>query len=366
MSARDFLALALLALAPAARADTVYFKSGGQMEGLVIDENRRQVELEVGGGTVTLQRKDILRIVHSSGRQRAKLKERYKMLGFDVGEGVPAAAKPLDQAFRSLHALRKDALDAKARREELFSAQAVLQTEISSQRRSYEPMAQRLNSLSPGDSGYNSAVRDLNLLVTGMRSNELKLAESRSKSGEGQAEIHQYLTAYEDFKRRVAEDDKASGRGATSPEEKNYYDWLKRAVARMDGDFAQESVASSRRGSGVLVSVLLNGKVSASLLVDTGASLVGLKRDVVERLGLDTAAMSDVEMVVADGRKVKEKAFLLDSLAVGKMRAEKVEAATLSDFPECDGLLGMSFLKHFDVRVDAEGGRFILKELKRP
>ena len=334
------------------------------MEGLVVDENRREIVLEVGGGNVTLQRTDILRVVHSSGRQRARLKERYKKLGFDVGEGVPAGAKSIDQAFRKLRALRGNALDAKARREALSSAQVGLETEIASQKRDYEPVAERLKSLSPRDPAYNSTVHELNLLTSGLRSNELKLEESRSKSGEGQAEIREYLTAYEDFKRLISDDEKLSGRRPAGAEEQNYYDWLKSSIAQMDGDFAQESVVSGKHGSSVVVDVLLNGRISASLLVDTGASLIGLNRGVVEKLGLDTGAMSDIEMVVADGRKVKEKAFRLDSVRVGKMRAEQVEAATLTDFSECDGLLGMSFLRRFDVQVDAENGRLILRELK--
>lgn len=47
-------------------ADTLYLKNGRQLEGLVRDESASQVELDVGFGTVTFEKKAVERITRSS------------------------------------------------------------------------------------------------------------------------------------------------------------------------------------------------------------------------------------------------------------------------------------------------------------
>ncbi|HOU36367.1 MAG TPA: retropepsin-like aspartic protease [Candidatus Omnitrophota bacterium] len=124
----------------------------------------------------------------------------------------------------------------------------------------------------------------------------------------------------------------------------------------------------------MIASARINNSVNVRLLIDTGASLVVLSRAAGEKLGLVSAAETPaatkgdtVELTVADGRKVKAKYLLLDSVTVQDARAEEIEAAVVLD-PQTevlyDGVLGMSFLKRFNVQFNNKENKLILEKLK--
>ena len=91
-----------------------------------------------------------------------------------------------------------------------------------------------------------------------------------------------------------------------------------------------------------------------------------LSKQLADRLGVKPREeLGEIEATVADGRTVKAEAVLLDSIAVGKARVERTPAAVLPfSESEVDGLLGMSFLKHFVVQVDGKNDLLILERLK--
>lgn len=118
----------------------------------------------------------------------------------------------------------------------------------------------------------------------------------------------------------------------------------------------------------IVVEAVLNGNVKASLLLDTGASFVVLTAGVSRALGIDTDKETKiVELQMADGRKVNAKFVLLKSIAVEDIVAENIEAAVMTDDTQDpnlkDGVLGMSFLKRFNFKVDYTNGRVIFEKI---
>ncbi len=137
---------------------------------------------------------------------------------------------------------------------------------------------------------------------------------------------------------------------------------------RIEEEQRPKGVEFSSGGHSITVTAKLNHKVDASLLLDTGASLVVLKRHVAEELGIDLSKVKpDAKMTVADGRVVNAKYVLLQSIKVENVEAENVEAAIMLDEigPASfgDGLLGMSFLKRFNFKIDYKQNRLILEKL---
>lgn len=123
----------------------------------------------------------------------------------------------------------------------------------------------------------------------------------------------------------------------------------------------------------IVVDAFLNKKVHASLMLDTGASIVMLSKAIGQRLGVDLNIDPDdkagiVTMTVADGRKVQAKFVRLESIKVESAEVENVAAAVLLEDAEgsgfYDGLLGMSFLKKFNFKVDRENNRLILEPIE--
>jgi clan AA aspartic protease (TIGR02281 family) len=121
------------------------------------------------------------------------------------------------------------------------------------------------------------------------------------------------------------------------------------------------------------VAAILNKKVKVNLILDTGASILALTGKVATSLGVDTAIKPDkpaelIEVILADGSKVKARKIFLESVSVQGSEVTNVEAAILPDQASSliaqDGLLGMSFLKHFSFKIDQKNDKLILEKLK--
>lgn len=130
-----------------------------------------------------------------------------------------------------------------------------------------------------------------------------------------------------------------------------------------------KQVAMNKQSGHMIVEAMLNKKVKASLVLDTGASLILLSNKIAASLGIDTSVSTKdtVELVLADGRKVKGKKIILESVSVQGSEIEKVEAAVLPDQGDSvfahDGLLGMSFLKNFTFKIDQKNDKLVLEKL---
>ena len=129
---------------------------------------------------------------------------------------------------------------------------------------------------------------------------------------------------------------------------------------RRDGGCPRERVEGGRvivpfqRVQDVMVvDVRINDKVTARMLLDTGASSVALTRPLANRLGLDISKGKPLRVATVGG-VVSAQRVLLDSVALGGARVEKVRAAVVEAMvlSDAEGLLGNSFLSRFDYRVD--------------
>ncbi|HVE11954.1 MAG TPA: hypothetical protein VNI01_01050, partial [Elusimicrobiota bacterium] len=78
------LAALIALLAASASADTVHLKNGRTMEGMVQSEDKKELVLDIGYGTVTLQRADVARIERAAGSSRAALEKENRLRGFEA------------------------------------------------------------------------------------------------------------------------------------------------------------------------------------------------------------------------------------------------------------------------------------------
>ncbi|MFH1594146.1 MAG: retropepsin-like aspartic protease [Candidatus Omnitrophota bacterium] len=114
-----------------------------------------------------------------------------------------------------------------------------------------------------------------------------------------------------------------------------------------------------------VVDVLLNGKTTVPLLVDTGASLVMISKEAAKKLGIDYASIDEkINMVLADGKITTAIPIILETVTVGSSQVKDVKAAISSNPPglNIDGLLGMSYLRYFDVKLDSDENFLILEK----
>ncbi|MFA7272116.1 MAG: retropepsin-like aspartic protease [Candidatus Omnitrophota bacterium] len=152
--------------------------------------------------------------------------------------------------------------------------------------------------------------------------------------------------------------------------------WVKRRfefnkkIAKLQSEKEKESsvISFSRDLQGMTVNVTLNNKVSTSMVLDTGASLVIISKNIAEKLGMDLfGAQPDLKVQVADGRQIDAKRVIIQTMRVQEATANTVEAAVLlgdtGDLGFGDGLLGMSFLKRFNFKVDQKEKKLTLEKL---
>lgn len=110
---------------------------------------------------------------------------------------------------------------------------------------------------------------------------------------------------------------------------------------------------------GMFVDVVLNGRVKAKLLVDTGATVTMISSKLAYRLSLNPNDTWFIPMRGVSG---------IAWAALEKVRSIAVGDATVSDVDVLvydtgmDGILGMSFLGEFDFSIDVGGKRLILAE----
>jgi len=125
-----------------------------------------------------------------------------------------------------------------------------------------------------------------------------------------------------------------------------------------------------RGQQGMVVNAIINGKVNVKLILDTGASLVILRKGIASELGIDPADInSDMKIILVDGRQSGAKHIVLRSVKVQDSEVQNVDAAILVDNTQeellGDGLLGMSFLRHFDFKIDQGKNKLTLEKLQQ-
>ncbi len=124
------------------------------------------------------------------------------------------------------------------------------------------------------------------------------------------------------------------------------------------------SIPLKKIGGSFVVQVNLNEERTAQLIVDTGASMTVLSTAIAIDLGILGTTDNELLTINTAGGSVQVNMNFLASLQVGTAEANHVAVAIhdLPDVPEqIEGLLGMSFLKHFLVTLDAAHARLILR-----
>ena len=112
-------------------------------------------------------------------------------------------------------------------------------------------------------------------------------------------------------------------------------------------------------GASVIVPVMFNGGLKANLALDTGATITVVSQRIASHLALRALGASKVGTV---GGVITVPLARLRSLKVGEAEVHDL-VVSIHDFstdPRIEGLLGLDFLKHFHVSLDARRGLLIL------
>jgi len=150
-----------------------------------------------------------------------------------------------------------------------------------------------------------------------------------------------------------------------------YEKWNKDALAKKVKDAAEPTEVNLVKSEDVgdaMVEVLINDKVKATLILDTGSPSIVLTRKIGEKLGLDLSEDKNrMRRILLTGKERLTKTVLLKSIAIEGVRGDDLVADVLLDDSSTlglkDGLLGLAFLNRFDSTIDL--GRMKMRLQKR-
>ena len=149
----------------------------------------------------------------------------------------------------------------------------------------------------------------------------------------------------------------------TSSTEKTIADYQKRGNCASTMELQTERFPL--RGHVVTVQAEING-VRGNFVLDTGATYVSVRSAFADRARIPQSILNQVPMITANGH-TRATLSRADKIAVGKLEATNVPIVVQRPDNDgfgvgVDGLLGMSFLSRFDVRLT---GGFIEIQTRR-
>lgn len=134
-----------------------------------------------------------------------------------------------------------------------------------------------------------------------------------------------------------------------------------------DGAPRRIVVTGATHGGTVVVPVRLNGATDSRLLVDTGSSLTLLSRKLAAQLELPiTLNTRRSILILAGGREVAVPRVRVASVKLATAAVENLYIGVydvLPATPQIHGILGMDFLRHFDVAIDQRRRQLVLTPL---
>lgn len=159
----------------------------------------------------------------------------------------------------------------------------------------------------------------------------------------------------------VTEWDKATGTSQGLKPSRTFESTLKR-LEILEKKILSEKIPLRHEGNSYYATVMINGKQTCEMIVDTGASIVLLPYQVAVDAGVNVdGATETITGQIANGAKIQLKHVMLNSVRVGKFTAENVSCGVLpANSASAKPLLGMTFLGRFKFELNANASELSL------
>ncbi|MBU1894816.1 MAG: retroviral-like aspartic protease family protein, partial [Candidatus Omnitrophica bacterium] len=126
---------------------------------------------------------------------------------------------------------------------------------------------------------------------------------------------------------------------------------------------AETHRVKSIRNDMIVVETVLNGSVKVDMLVDTGAGYVSISPSVAKKAGYKITKDSErIDLLLADGSLHQAVLITLKSITIGGVIAKNIKAVISNSGDMEYGILGMTFLNQFNIRIDAEKNEIVFKD----
>jgi len=373
MMKRSIAIAILLAFAPVTYADTIYLKNKGVLKGVIRAEDTYRVTLAIGTGTMKISRDQIESIEKASEKENAAIEAAARKKAIEKGALVPDSFADTAKKLRELIAGRKAADDAKKRLDDAKASLTSKKKKYKNLRAKFDVVNGKVAGMDPQSDimSYNRYITEMNSLNSEISSlveelNTLSVKVPEFERNYWKA-ITEYGNAVGNFRLELdkkVEDMKERG---ISEEESLYAAVASKSLSDIEKGLSKDSVALTKTANGMTVKAVLNGSTTCLLAVDTGASIVVISREIARKIETNpNDTIEGVNFTLADGSTTKSDVIMVKSIRVGNSTAYDVPVA-VSDNPPgqgIDGLLGMSFLGNFNIKMDVANEKLVLETIK--
>ncbi|MFA5335977.1 MAG: aspartyl protease family protein [Candidatus Omnitrophota bacterium] len=357
----------------AASADTVYLKNKGVLKGVIKAEDSLRITLAIGTGTMKISRDQIESIEKASEAENAVIESSARKKAIERGTLVPEAFEDTAKQLKALVSARKAADDAKERLDEAKETLTAKKKKYKNLRSKFDDINKKVGGMDPQSDvrKYNLRITEMNALNTEVAAVVEDLNALSPKIPEYERTYWKAITEYGNnvgnfrlsFEKKV---DDMKERGI-SDEEALYAGIAGKAISEIEKSLNRDSVSLTKTANGMTVKAVLNGSTSCLLAVDTGASIVVISKEVAKRIETNpNETIEDVNFTLADGSTTKSDVIIVKSIRVGNSTAYNVPVAVADNPPGhgIDGLLGMSFLGNFNIKMDVANEKLVLESIK--
>ncbi|MEZ6062665.1 MAG: retropepsin-like aspartic protease [Planctomycetaceae bacterium] len=219
----------------------------------------------------------------------------------------------------------------------------------------------------------NANVGSIKLRQQQLQAGRKEIEQIRAAANQAQEDFIQYVletralaNAVEEKRQKAAQNEAAQAavRELNSADDREYtLDKPSRAFSQalqkledLEAMVLSEDIAIRADPGGTgRVSVVVNGEDAIEMVIDSGASIITLPADAAAKLNVVPGPGDPpITLVLADGSQITGTRVKLKTVRVGQFEVPDVDCAVLGrDAINADPLLGMSFLKNFEFRINS-------------
>ena len=365
------LLLAAWAVAASCQADVIRLKNGNQLEGAIRAETATSYRIELSFGSLDVRKDQVAGVVRATAGEQAQ-RDAARRTQFILHEKyAPAGQLDLLQELRAVETQRDGALQAERNMAQEQQALVRDSQELAQLQAQEAAAAGRLVALGNPTGAqmqpYNQTVAEVNALRARLRALQQKLPAHQNALEQGRHTTVGYTGALIAFAGRV-EKRRTQGAGADEPQSvTNFFDAVEARLKTYLGEIKQVQLPFQTDRQQWVVKARLNDQAEGLFMVDTGATTMCISEEMARRLQLP-AGPAETTVTLADGSKRMARLGLLRSVEVEGARVANVAVVTLPVSPGdgLDGLLGMNFMREFNIQLDTVSHRMILNQFTPP
>ncbi len=356
-----------------AGADTIKLKKDGNLTGIIKQEDATSITLQIGMGTMRIQKSEIESIRKAGEKENDILEGSFRKTAIERGTFVPPGLEALAEKLKDIAGDRRNVDGAKSRLDSLRQKLDDDTDKFRSLRADFDKKNAEVHGMDPKSdvTRYNGLITELNMASVRISALSEELNKVNPKVLEYQAAYWKAITEYGnkigDLEIYIDKTDETLKKRGMADDESLYIETVRKSLADLQGTLNRDAVAVSKTDHGMTVKAVLNGEVTCLLAVDTGAAVVVITKSLADRLEINpNDSQEDVQFTLADGSIIKSKVVKIKSVRVGNSTIHDVAAAVTDKAPGAgvDGLLGMSFLSNFNIKMDVANGQLVLETIK--